>query len=203
MKRRTILRQLGSAGVIGLAGCIQSVGGGSNSSTESRTALVVDYDEIANEFQVSIVPSITESTVASEHPARVSIETTNMGEERYFSSMRRGLHFHPEYGGERSDEPRGLILWEAADGYTPEGEKWQREPHNDGGAGIPGIVIKADETISNEYLVLDDSAVSGYYPPDTYRFEAPVVIRPDAEKGEPSGIEAEFSWGFSLEVTQD
>jgi len=201
MNRRTVLKHIGLGSVFGISGCLQSSPGRENAAGNYSLS-VVSSDNVASEHQVNISPKLTEPGVTEEHPARVTIETTNRGKSRYFSSMRTGLHFHPEYGGDRSDDPRGLVLREANGDYTREGGRWQFEPHDGGGggAGLAGVVIEAGETVSNEYLVLDDSTVSGYYASGKYRFEAPVVIRPDAEKGEPSGIVAEFMWGFSLKV---
>lgn len=203
MERRTALTQFGIISLTSISGCVRSpLSSRKSVQDKSRSLTLAGSDQVADEFEVNITAILRESLVTEEHPACLQIETENWGESRYFVSMREGLHFHPEYGGERSDRPRGLVLQHADEEYTATGDKWQLEPYDDGSAGLPGIVIDTGETVSNEYLVLDDSTVSGYYSPDTYRFEAPIVIRPDAKKGEPSGIVAEFTWGFSLKVEE-
>ncbi len=210
MQRRTVIKLLGVGAVASSGGCMgpqaassPDSGTGTDSDSLHRRITVAERDTVSEEHQVSINPTVTQGQITGESHGIVTLETTNTGESRYFSSMRTGLHFHPEYGGERSDSPRGLVLLENDGKYTPTDRKWQHTPYDDGGAGLPGTVIDAGETVLTEYLVLDDATVSGYLRPDTYRFEAPVIIKPDAEKGPPSGTVAEFTWGFSLIVTRE
>lgn len=204
--RRAFLATLGAVAVAG-GGCVQPPAEQTTtrSSSTKPSLEIAESDQVAGEHQMRITATVTTSTVTEEHPARVRVSTTNTGESRYIQSMRRGLHFHPQYGGETSDDPIGLVLFDAHDEYTRTDGKWQFEPYDggQGGAGLAGVVLEADETISNDYAVLDDATVRGYFSPGTYRFEAPVVIKPDAEEGPPSGIVAEFTWGFSLKVEQD
>lgn len=205
-RRRAFLATVGTV-TVPVGGCVQPPAerSATRASPTKPSIKIVESDQVAEEHQVRITATVTTSTVTEEHPARVRVSTTDTGESRYIQSMRRGLHFHPQYGGETSDDPPGLVLLGANDEYTRTDGKWQFEPYDggQGGAGLAGVELEAGETISNDYAVLDDATVSGYFSPGTYRFEAPVVIKPDAEEGPPSGIISEFTWGFSVKVEKE
>lgn len=205
MKRRDLLESVGSAGLVGLAGCVQSEPGRSPpaESSEQRSVSITASDDIAESTEVRIDPTVTEPRLTEEHPPRVTIETTNTGEKRYFASMQGGLLFNIGWGGDYSESPPGLILLGDKDPpgeYPPEEGTWQYDPPNvDGPAS--GIVIDADETVTTEYLVLDNPDESGYFSPDEYRFEERVDIQLFRDETPVPGSTANFTWGFSLQVT--
>lgn len=204
---------MGSVGASAAAGCTApgepaTDDPATNDTPPSQPRIsITDFTDLPQDLDVEIVPTVTWSRVTGENPATVSIATTNRGDARYFPSMRTGIHFHPEYGGETSDQPRGLVLRDTEGGLNISGEPWSVEPitsdqGGSGGYGSTGIVIDEDETVTNEYFVLDDETIPDYYRPQQYTFSVPVAVNPDTG-ADSSDETVQVPWEFTLLVEHD
>jgi hypothetical protein len=199
MKRRTFVRQAWF-GVLGVTGCIQSNTGNGNAETfRGRSISIAEVDEIDEYQEVEITPNVTQSRISDDQPAKLTIQTVNTGEKRFFDNMSDGRHFSADWGGAFSESVPGLILLSSEREYTPEDGKWQYDPPDVDGPQT-GIVIESGEAVINEYDVLD-SPSGGYFPTGVHRFETRIRIQLYTSEGPVPGSTGRFTWGFAIEVT--
>lgn len=210
MDRRTCLAAIGAAGLAGLSGCRGAVAQGAGRhllgpDTDERRVTLASVDAVPDEHDVRIEVELLESTANTDHPPRLAVATTNEGPERAISVAEDGCRlFNREKAG--SDDPEGLWLYPAddADDIDRRGERWVpdrtgRRAYAAYGCGPRRYA--AGESLTNEYEVWDDYRNRGYFPPGTYRWAERVGVHDDPRAGFGDGPDAEFTWGFSLDVS--
>lgn len=184
---------------------------GHTTSTErevQRILSVESQDSVAEEHELEIAVEMLEPEITDDHPARVRVTTTNEGAPRNISISEGGCSlFNRRDSG--SDDPRGLWLERRDPGATttPVDGRWTLEVHTDGRGGFPdygcaGHDYQRGESVVNEYVVLDDPSVLGYFVENVYRFEQPVSVAPIASERDDPEQPIEFTWGFSLRVEE-
>lgn len=202
MNRR---RYLAAVAAAPLAGCLDRIGAAGRSprtvpDAAQRIVRLAAADE-APADGVTIEVAVVEPAVTPDHPARVTVTTTNEGRERDLSVAPGRCCLFNRSGG--ASDPAGLWLHRRArsEGIDREGDRWTRDAPADTGRafymyGCLPRTFAAGESVATEYAVWDDYRADGYYEPGRYRVAEPVTV------GEPDGNGpiATFDWGFSVRV---
>lgn len=207
MHRRRCLAGVGLS--IALPGCLGEVGTDSedegNDGTDSagendtmdgfeRIVSIAGTDDLPDRTPITFDLRVLDERVTADGTALLELETTNVGEVDHTVS--------PYYKGRSgTDGPEGIVLYslEAADSpgedHHPECLD-DPEPTQDAVdfTTEEGIhhELEPDETVTDEYVVVDDRSVEGCVPPGEYRFESTHVFE---------GIGG-FDWGFEIEIQE-
>lgn len=210
MKRRTAIKQLMTAGVIGLSGCVRPPTASSDTqSTPSediqRRVSITGEDSIPGKYQLQIEATMLESTVTDSHTSRIRITLTNKGSARGISVHPTGrcALFHKQ---SQSSNPRGIWLAPVEGERYVAGPGWIADPPEDGSFPDYGCSLRAyesEESVDMEYEIHHDNRTSGYMDSGTYRFQETVFATPGQSNEEwDRDADASFTvpWGFSLSI---
>lgn len=208
MDRRSLLRTVGTAGAIGIAGCTTDLDNfaGTTPYPEGKQGRIslADQDTVPKEHQLRITARVVEPVISHRHTARLRLTISNEGPKRSLSIGEPKCDLLNRLKA-RSDPPG---LWLHPPGRAPErdGNRWVApySPDRDRGFGDYGCQARdyaKGESLRNEYLLWDDYQHQGYLEPGSYRWEvAEIEIMEPLPHSGSSDTLATFSWGFSVEL---
>lgn len=212
MKRRSVLASTGLTLASAVAGCLAvrtdsdaGENGNENGTSDDsdkhdscdptadfeRALALADIDQVPESVPVEFDVELTERSISPAGTGRLQVAVTNRDDtERQIQT--------PFYKG-ASDGDRRTVLYslEAPDSPDPgdvpsciEGPAPTQEYIEWTDEGPLVHTLAPDETGTDELLLVDDPTAEGCFPPGTYRFETTHSL-----------AGTEFSWGFTLEIT--
>jgi len=145
MKRRTILRQLGVGGLLGVGGCVDTPSAESRSSATSTTPprerlqrhiSLAREESVPDKCPVRVETEVLKSTITDTHTARIRVTITNDGPAREISVSTGGCSLFNRWS--QTSQPRGLWLGFADEPQyvTKQGPQWVADPPR---KGVPGL----------------------------------------------------------------
>ena len=211
MNRRTVLRQFGAVGAIGLAGCTSPpTASSATHSPEStdiqRRVSITGQASISEEHHLRIEATMLEATITESHTARIEITVTNEGPAR-------GINLHPTGGcalfhkSSQSSTPRGLWLAPVEEANYVSGTGWIANPPEGGFYPDYGCGLRAYDpgaSVQNEYEMYHDNRTDGHLQPGEYRFQETVFVVPGESHEEwDRNADAAFTvpWEVSVSLT--
>lgn len=214
MNRRSLLKQFGSLGVIGLSGCVSPPTEGSDTQTSStssqnvqRRVSIAEQDSIPDEYQLQIEAQMLETTLTDSQTARIRITITNNGPARGIPVAKEGCALFNRYS--QTSFPRGIWLG-LADGDTyvsQTGPQWIAEPPENGKFPDYGCALRTyehGESVSVDYGIFHDDRtggyLGGYLDSGTYQFMEDILITPSPSAPRDADDSITFSWGFSIDI---
>jgi hypothetical protein len=157
---------------------------------------------------IDISAGIINPTVTAETPPRLQIEITNTGQDRYatIDGDNKCTLFDRQDGG---SYPAGLWLHPPAsleniqqqnDRFTRDRDPGRQRDY--AGYRCPLELLKAGDSIRNEFVVWDDYRTDGYYPTENFQFVDDTEFWNGSEKPNNRATEADetMSWYMTLNV---
>ena len=197
MKRRTVLISLGTLFPIS-SGCLGRASSG-NTSFPKRVS-VTQIDAVPERYPVDLTIEVTQATITNAQTAHLRTTATNTGDTTRKFDV-------PYYKGASSSAGEsGILLYalKAPDSppadYAPEcigtDGKSKHELIWTNEFPTPASLEPGQSSIE-ELIVVDDPTKYGCLPTGEYRFEAAYNIHDE------DGYDETFTWGFTLEVSED
>ena len=190
---------------VGGARTIDGTPGVDGENEIERRISLAGVDDVPEQHRLTIEVKLLESTVTTDHTARLRVTTTNKGAKRQISIADGRCSIFNR--GEGESTPPGLWLYrpEDAENFERDGHRWRRDrdpngpPRGYAAYGCNSPVYATGDSITSKYLVWDDYRTAGYMNSGTYRFAVEVFLYdPNNDVETPS--EANFTWGFDLAV---
>jgi hypothetical protein len=208
MKRRTILRQLGVGGLLGVGGCVDTPSAESRSSATSTTPprerlqrhiSLAREESVPDTCPVRVETEVLKSTITDTHTARIRVTITNDGPAREISVSTGGCSLFNRWS--QTSQPRGLWLGFADEPQyvTKQGPQWVADPPEKGfpDYGCAGRTYASGESVHNEYGIYHDGRVGGYLESGTYRFAEEFTISKSGEQN--TGESISYAFVLTLE----
>ena len=202
MRRRTVITGLGTTLTVGSAGCNSQTATPDDNGTETtqdsdalRSVEIIKQREVPDEVEADLTADLVESTVTSNHTAKVHINFTNGGEKRDFT-----FGDLPPFTVTRSmeDNPGTLLLGPKRDYEKSERECWRPQSSHagayNGNAEI--VTLEQNESIEREARLWGDTTNADQnicLPTGEFRFEREYVF---GFLDSPS-----FRWGFTMSLS--
>jgi hypothetical protein len=160
-----------------------------------RSVEIIDQGDVPHEVEADLIADVVESTVTSNHTAKIHINFTNKGEERDFT-----FGDLPPFTVTRSMEhdPGTLLLGPKRDYEKSGRECWRPQSSNAGGynANAKIVTLEQNESITREARLWGDSGNADQnicLPTGEFRFEGKYVF---GFLDSPS-----FRWGFTISLS--
>lgn len=211
MKRRSVLRQLGSVGAIGLSGCVSPPTEGTDTQTsstasqnEQRRVSIAKQDSLSDEYQLQIEAQMLETAITDSQTARIRVTITNHGPARGIPVSKGRCALFNRYS--QTSNPRGVVLGLADDSVyiTQTGPQWVAEPPKNGAFPDYGCALRTyepGESVAVDYGIFHDNRTGDYLDSGTYRFvEDDILITPSPSAERDSESSISFSWGFLINI---
>jgi hypothetical protein len=201
MKRRKLLR-CAPLVYLGIAGCAteSEPTPTETARTFERHVSVTAVDQPSGNGPVEFDVTVPDVAVTSETTAFLEISTTNTGGSVWEVQT-------PFYKG-KSASNEGVLLYslDAADHPPREYEPScyvDPEPSQESvsytGEGLPTHDLAPSETVTDEYILVDDPTHAGCFPAEEYRFESRPALY---DENDDWVKDVDLSWGFSIELAE-
>lgn len=187
---------------LGTTTTLVSLSGCAALSGPASEAKVKNEQTAPSEYNIDCELEMTNSRYSEDSPVQLKVSYTNIGTDRRISNCA------PFVKRERASLDASLWLCHPNQVEISKDDKkqWQVDTEVDPDQIPLGVCtlgdFNANDTISEQYYLLDNSNTRGYLTPGSYTWETTVVLAGDGPTPkDPSKVETEsFTWGFTIEL---